>query len=64
MTWFLDIRNKYLRLSKPMFLTVDTYLKCGRELHPTRTKTIVYSFEWKINNLSYKELKLAMMVPF
>jgi hypothetical protein len=26
MVWFFDFRNKYLRLSKPMFLTVGTYL--------------------------------------
>lgn len=64
MVRFLDISNKYLRLSKPMFLTVGTYLKCGRVLHPTRTKTIVYSFEWKLNNLSYKELKSARLIPF
>jgi hypothetical protein len=60
-----------------MLLTAGTYLKCGSELHPTRTKTITYSFdrkthgnitnmlsEWKLNNPSYKELKSARMVSF
>lgn len=77
MAWFLDIRNKYLILFEPMLLTVGTYLKCGRELHPTRTKTITHSFEtkmhgsianilpeWRLNNPSYKELKSARMVSF
>jgi hypothetical protein len=64
MALFLDIRNKYLRLSEPMLLTVGTYLIFGRELHATRTKTITYSFEWKLNNPSYRELKSARMVPF
>jgi hypothetical protein len=26
MVWFIDVRNRYLRLSEPMFLTLGTYI--------------------------------------